>query len=101
MRSEIFIKELLQHWKTKEPDLVAKGITTILELILEGSEWRDVKKEFPNKNDRYLCYDERQGLQMVVEWLYDFENKKWDWFTNKMHPTHWRICPEPPKFEEK
>lgn len=44
MRSEKEIRDLLQHWKTKEPDLVAKGITTILELILEGSESPDMER---------------------------------------------------------
>lgn len=66
-----------------------------------NGEWIAVKDKLPTKPDRYLCYDERQGLQMVVEWLYDFESRWWIFNTEVMHPTHWRYCPEAPKFEEK
>jgi hypothetical protein len=67
-------------------------------------KWISVKDRLPEKNDRYLCYDDNQGYSQVFEWYKNFNLNEWDWFdvvNQDFHVTHWMPLPEFPQAEDK
>jgi len=69
--------------------------------IQDSEPWIKVKDRSPEKkNKRYLCYDENNGIQQVIEWYYDFKNKSWDWLDDYFNPSHWVELPKSPEVKK-